>query len=356
MRHLARAARRLWCGLVLVYCPALAAQAPSEQDEPKVAPLFVSNDTVPMALSADFRAISKDRDTLNPKSYPAVLTVPSPDGKVDTLRVDLSLRGHFRRSRLGCDIPPLRVRFPKDEKEERKGSLFKGQSSLKLTTHCNTKSKDFEQYILQEYLVYRAYNVLTDVSFRARLVHMTYRQSGDTGSIATRFAFFIEDDGKMAKRNGGTLDKTQGATWEDIKHETGTRLSVFEYFIGNTDWSLPYLHNVRLVRQEGGPYDAAPYDFDWSGVVNAKYAFPDYRLPIKSVRQRLYRGACRSAQDLAPIFDQFRAQREAIYQLYRSAPGLDPGQLKSTLQYYDDFYRLLDSPGKVRDEFAGACG
>ncbi len=346
----------LWCGAALLNSPALPGQAPADESEPKVAPLFASNDTLPMALAADFRAIAKDRDTLNPKSYPAVLIVPAANGKVDTLRVELALRGHFRRSRLGCDFPPLDVRFPKEAKEARSGTLFQGQSSLKLTTHCNTKSKDFEQYILQEYLAYRVYNLLSEVSFRARLVHMTYRQTGDTGVMATRFAFFIEDDGKMAKRNGGKLDKSQGATWEDLKPETATLISVFEYFIGNTDWSLPYLHNIRLVRREGQPYDAAPYDFDWSGVVNAKYAKPDYRLPIKTVRERLYRGACRSAQDLAKTFDLFRSHREAIYQLYRTAPGLDPGEVKSSLQYYEDFYRFADNPGKVRDEFAGACG
>jgi hypothetical protein len=331
--------------------PGQGAPEPAKPKPP--GPLFTSDSTLVIGLIADFGAIAKDRDTLNPKRYPGVLLVQGTGNHPDSLQVELQTRGHFRRSRLGCDVPPLRVRFPK---EGTAGDVFQGQHSLKLTTHCNSKGKDFEQYVLLEFLGYRVYNLLTDLSFRARLARVTYREPNDTAPRAARYGFFIEDDEAMAKRGGGKLEKTKGARFEDLDRENGTLIGVFEYFIGNTDWSVPFLHNIRLVRRDLGTFYAVPYDFDWSGVVDARYAKPDVRLPIKSVRDRLYRGPCRTPQDLEPVLAKFRADREGIYQLYRTLPGLEPDRVKSALRYYDDFYRTIDEPALVKREFGLACG
>ena len=45
---------------------------------------------------------------------------------------------------------------------------------------------------------------------------------------------------------------------------------LFEYFIGNTDFSFNGLHNGELVlRPNGAPLTPIGYDFDFSGAVNA---------------------------------------------------------------------------------------
>jgi len=330
--------------------PAVWAQEKSHGGAP--APLFGSDSTLTLTLTADFRAIAKDRDTIARNPHSAVLSYTGLDARVVALNVEVRTRGHFRLKRATCDFPPLRLTFPKAELDK---TLFERQRSLKLVTHCDNKSAEYEQYVLQEYLVYRVYNRLTDLSFRARLARVTYRDLVDSSARSVKYAFFIEDDQEMAKRTGTRVAKTQGARFDDLDHDQGTLLAVFEYFIGNTDWSLPYLHNIRLVRREEGSYYPVPYDFDWSGAVNTRYAKPDPRLPIRSVRERLYRGPCRTTDELAPVFARFKQEREAIYRLYQEQPDLAGGNARSTVEYFEDFYRLLDNPGRLKEQFRVAC-
>jgi len=130
---------------------------------------------------------------------------------------------------------------------------------------------------------------------------------------------------------------------------------VFEYMIANTDWSVAGLHNIVLTEDTSGTIYPVPYDFDWSGVISTPYARPDARLPITSVRQRLFRGYCRSADQFAAIFARFNDRKDAIYTLYRSQVGADPKRVEQALRYYDDFYRVINDPKLVRREFLQAC-
>ena len=67
-------------------------------------------------------------------------------------------------------------------------------------------------------------------------------------------------------------------------------LAVFEYLIGNTDWSVPYQHNIRLLTVPAikNPVPV-PYDFDQAGLVEAFYALPSENIGVASVRERVYR-------------------------------------------------------------------
>ena len=69
-----------------------------------------------------------------------------------------------------CDFVPLRVEFPK---QETAGTAFEGQTALKLGTHCRG-DKVYENYTIREYLTYRLFNLITPLSFRARLGRATY--------------------------------------------------------------------------------------------------------------------------------------------------------------------------------------
>ena len=131
---------------------------------------------------------------------------------------------------------------------------------------------------------------------------------------------------------------------------------MLEYFVGNTDWSVWALHNIVLVmRPQSSLPLAVPYDFDWSGVINAPYARPDERLPIRSVRDRLYRGYCRTAEELTPVLRRFDEKKDAIYDLYRNQEGLDPKMRDDALKYYDEFYKTIDDPKAVKRTFIDDC-
>src|SRR4029079_18671791 len=122
-------------------------------------------------------------------------TLTDPGGQA--LTVALSPRGITRRATDICDFPPLHVRFASAPPAS---SMFAGQKSLKLVTHCRSGAS-FQQYVLLEYAAYRMYNVLTPHSFRVRLANVDYR-GADGRPIVSRIGYFIEDLGDVAKRNG----------------------------------------------------------------------------------------------------------------------------------------------------------
>jgi hypothetical protein len=144
--------------------------------------------------------------------------------------------------------------------------------------------------------------------------------------------------------------------FKDVDADALTMAMVFEYMVGNTDFSIYALHNVVLVRNQARTIYTVPYDFDMSGLVNASYAIPDKAFGIKTVRDRLYRGPCRPLDALEPVLARFREQKDAIYALYDSLPELDRSQRNDARDYLDEFYRMLDREGSVRGTFVtGQC-
>jgi hypothetical protein len=178
--------------------------------------------------------------------------------------------------------------------------------------------------------------------------------TGDANKTVEAPAFFLEDDDDLAARMGMKAMEMQGASFSDLAPELAARMSVFLYMIGNTDWSLPYLHNIRLFDRMGVMV-AVPYDFDWSGMVDAPYAMPDARLAIRSVRDRLWRGPCLPTEVIQAALKPYDEKKAAIYQLYTGAQGLDPKLLKSSTEYLDEFYKIIGNPKEVEREMRQVC-
>ena len=150
----------------LLLCAAL--RAPAQQDSrPPRARLFDAPEALPLTLTADFNALSKDRGE-SKQVHAGVLTSVRPAGDSVALDVRLRTRGHFRLQRRTCDFPPLKVSF---DKQQVKHTAFAGQGGLKLVVHCQDRDS-YEQNLLQEYLLYRVFNLITEKSFRARLAHV----------------------------------------------------------------------------------------------------------------------------------------------------------------------------------------
>ena len=222
-----------------------------------------------------------------------MLTVAAADGAPRNIAVKLSARGHFRRMARNCGVVPLRVEFPKDGMA---GTPFDGQTTLKLGTGCED-SKEYEQITLREYLQYPLFNLVTPLSFRARLARATYVDEKSKKKSAARYALFIEHENDVARRAEGRVVELPRIVFKDLDDETLTRMMLFEYMIGNTDMSIWALHNVRLIQKPDRTLIAVPYDFDLSGFVHAPYAIPDRRLGLRSVVDRKYRGPCRTTEE-----------------------------------------------------------
>jgi len=312
--------------------------------------LFGSDEPLEFTLTADFKATFKSRDTLNVKAQKATLTVKDSSGAAVAIPIEIAPRGHFRLRSDVCNFPPIRLIFSDSGK---KGTPFGGQKSLKLGTHCNQKDKEYAEIPVREYAAYETLNMLTDWSYKARLAKVTYVQSGDEKDAVTKYGLLIEDEGDMAKRNGGRIFTVRGGTFADMDPQQTATISVFAYYLGNTDWSLYSLHNIRLVIT-GDRYVPVPYDFDWSGVVYSRYAKPDPRLGIPTVQDRLYRGPCLTPNDLAPVLAKYNEHRQDIKALYTRLP-LDDGYRRRAMDYIEDFYHVIGDQRQVKRELIEPC-
>jgi hypothetical protein len=327
-------------------------QAPPDSAEPRSrSRLFDVEEPLDLRLTADFGAIAKQRGT-EKKDQPGVLSYVASTGDSVRLDVPLRTRGHFRLKT--CQYPPLKVAFDKAQKAH---TIFAHEgSSLKLTVQCRG-GRSYANYLLEEYLIYRVYNLLTERSFRVRLARVTYADAKGKDAPEMRRAYFVEDDDRMARRNKAEVLDQKGVSQNDVDFEQMGLVAVFQYLIGNTDWAVSALHNIVLIRDSTGVVYPVPYDFDWSGVIWTPYAQPDPILGIRTVRERTFRAGCRTPEELAPLFARFNAQKEAIYALYRGleSEGLEPKRIAQALDYYDEFYKIINDAGRTRREFMWSC-
>ncbi len=239
-------------------------------------PLFAGDAPLALTIKADFKAINKDKSEKSARRFAGTIAVAGTDAIVP---IELSSRGHFRLMSGACTWVPLRVQF---DRKAAAGTVFDGQSTLKLVTHCRDNDV-FEQHVLREYLPYRIYSIVSPMAFRARLARVTYVDPGGR-TIATRYGMFIEDDADLARRAEARSIELPRVMFRDLDQESLMRMALFEYMIANTDVSIIKLHNVKLLVTEQRTIYPVPYDFDFSGLVNAPYANPDPKLGIATVR------------------------------------------------------------------------
>jgi hypothetical protein len=310
-------------------------------------PLFRDATPLSLQLQTDLRALFRDRGDERAE-HDAILRFS--DGQSSrSLNVELRTRGIFRLKR--CPFPPLRLDLPKEKVEN---TPFEGQNKLKLVTHCQS-DRLYERNLLREYALYRAFNAVTDTSFRVRLARLTYIDSSRSDTLE-RYGFLIESDLELAQRIGAQVFEASHV--HDLVTDASymTLVSVFQYLIGNTDWSVWVRHNIAVLRSTADPnvLFAVPYDFDFSGAVNAPYAAPPPQLPIRSVRERLYRGYCQPESVLAGVLERFRSAKDSIYAAVRTVPDLSERDVRSILDYFDDFFRSLER-GALQREFTRGC-
>jgi hypothetical protein len=316
-------------------------------------PLFESDE--PIEITIEFPLRDLLREAADRPVVDAVASYTSASGEVTSLSVKMSTRG---RSRLGvCRFPPLALSVKKKAAE---GTIFEGQKSLKIVTHCRSNVL-YRDYLLQEYGIYAALNVLDDASFRVRLLNVTYRDSTNPEFEIAEQAFFIESVGEVASRNGLERKKTPEISISQLDGSYAALTAMFQYMIGNTDWSVRKseegsncCHNGRALGPAGEKtgWMVIPYDFDQAGLVNAEYAMPAAQLRLRSVRQRLWRGRCVHngyLDNLIVLFNEKRGEIESELVMSGSR------QEKSAKKYIDGFYKLINDPKKRQKFIDKSC-
>jgi len=310
--------------------------------------LFDSDEVLIIKLSGDIKSLTSDRSE-DMDYHPMKLSYEA-NGSLISIPLKVKTRGHFRRTMGNCLYPPLLLNF--SEKDTPENSTFNGQNKLKLVTPC----KD-ERYVVHEYLVYKLYNLITPKSFKARLVKVVYDDTVKHKQSEQLFGMILEDDDQMAARNNSTIIKDKIVRPEQTNTGDFLKMAVFEYLIGNTDWSVQYTQNVELMETDSLslPFPV-PYDFDMSGIVGTPYSKPAAELHLSSTRERRYRGYC--MEDVSAFddtFNLFNQSKEDIYAVYKDCPWLSDGYKKSTLKYLADFYETINDEKSVRTAFTYPC-
>lgn len=310
-------------------------------------PLFRSEEILHLDLEADYKAVFSSTD--DSTYFPARITLTDNGGKKRIVEISIRTRGITRRQKSVCSFSPLRLNFPK---KEMKNTPFEGQNAIKLVTHCD-KPEQYEQNTIMEYLIYRAYNVLTDSSFKVRPAIINYIYSDNPQDTVRKFAFFIEREKHLEERLQGAEIEAGKIHPDRLEPFQTCLVDMFQYMIGNTDYSIYEVHNVVLFADTSGNSNVypVPYDFDWSGLVSAKYASPNPVLNTEHVSDRVYRGLWKEPATVKQVIAVFNQKKTEIYQIFEGNEFLEDKEKKEAIRYLDEFYWIINNQRQVQTEF-----
>jgi len=339
--------------LLFLLCSATAPAQYTDSDQP----LFASHDILKVRIEAPLSTLIKERP--EEKYLDGMFYYIDANGQEQALDLKIRTRGKYRLQKKTCNFPPLRLNFKKGQVKE---TEFANQDKLKLVSHCQTRKKSFEQLVLREYLAYRIYQLLTDRSFGARLMHINYIDTEDDGKAIAKYGFVIEDDDNIGERLGLSRATIHSIEPVELDARLANLVAVYLYMIGNTDYSLVLgpagdecCHNSMLYTAGAAPYMPIPYDFDFSGIVDAPYASPNPRFRLRSVKNRLYRGRCINNELLDGTFAFFMEKETDIRALIDELAGLDENNRNQVTRYIDGFFEEIQNAKKIQQKFINRC-
>ena len=326
-----------------------AAAKPGDPD-----PLFESDETLHVTLAAPLSTMVRERSAED--ELQGTLSYADRGGETVTFDVKLRARGHSRHQI--CDLPPLWLNL---KKSQVKDTLFDKQDKLKLAVHCKD-SERYEQTLLREYVAYRILNLATPLSFRVRLLRVTWLDTEGHRDQQVRYAFLLEHKNRLGKRIGRKDLKIEETSVAAVDPGHLNLTSLFQFLIGNTDFSPiakpeynECCHNYVLFSNDRDLLLAIPYDFDQSGLVNAPYAMPGHQFEIRNVRQRVYRGRCQNNDRVEDSIDRFKAVRNNIFALIETQDGLTRSVRDLLADYVQQFYDIADDPRRVKRLMTTKC-
>ncbi|RME04322.1 MAG: hypothetical protein D6816_09820 [Bacteroidetes bacterium] len=308
--------------------------------EKSIFDLMTYREVLDLTLEADFTTLRKNK--LKDYTYPARLSFEDEEGNRQNWSLKISVRGAFRRVHC-ADMPPLRLNFKKSELKAAGLAKF---DDLKLVTQCLSDEERSADMVLREYLAYKMFNEISPYSYRVQLVRITYKDL-QTGERRRQWAFLIEDTAQLRHRveaKKPDTDAIYNLPVDAFHHEHEKIVAMFQYFIGNTDWSLTTLRNLKLMEKHG-KYIIVPYDFDFSGLVAAPYAAVSSEYGALSTRDRIYLGFPEDLEDLHVAQAILLGHRPKFEKMIRKFKYLSPASRRDMLDFLDSYY---DNPEEVR--------
>lgn len=286
-----------------------------------------------MTIEADLDSLKNSRRTDDYQK--AYLTFKDKDKNVQSWKMKLRTRGKFRRKI--CAMPPLKMKF---KKAELAAAGFNDFNDMKLVTHCVDNKEEAKNLLMKEYLAYQMYGELTENSYRTQLVRITYKDI-KTGRKFKNWGFLIEDTAQLAARMEAEKCDCWGTNENDFQHGTPELVALFQYMIGNEDYRVDALKNVKTFRKNG-QLIPVPYDFDFSGLVNAPYAVPNVDYDMAAVTDRAYLGSVESLTKLHSTKALFHAKQDDFQQMIAAFKKLNNDEKSVMTAYLNDFFQNMD--------------
>jgi hypothetical protein len=223
----------------------------------RATPLFDDTTVIEATLEGPLQVLMDDTDSR--EQLPFLLRA---GGMEHAIKVRLRGKSRLRV----CDFLPMRLNFKKSEVE---GTLFEGLDKLKLVVPCHASDRA-EKNLIEEYAVYRIFSLLTPASYRVRLLQITFTDSGHDDDGIRMHAFLLEPAGQLAERLGGQESELPEVALDWLDSDHMALVYVFQYLIGNVDWSLVRPHEEEACCHNGTLIETdakmiyVPYDFDLS--------------------------------------------------------------------------------------------
>lgn len=316
--------------------------------------LFDSDKLLEITLKFDLTTFLKK----NPKTgyLDAVITFHLSENDSLNRNIKVKDRGNYRFE--NCDFPPMELNFKRAIHAYPDSANIK---KLKLVTHCKTGTAQSE-YVLREYLVYKMFNLLTDTSFRVRLLRITYIDTRKSRKPVVQYGFFLEPIKVLAERTNSTILKATNLTQKHIVPEVMDKVSIFNYMVANWDWTVPLQHNIAIIKpmvlDNSGLGLAVPYDFDLTGVVNVDYAVTPPEYNLKSIRDRVFLGICRSRVVFEKDLKYFLSKKNEFYALINDFTYLNEKSKKDITSFLDEFFNQIEKQkdfDNLLDYLLNAC-
>lgn len=327
--------------IILFFCATLMFAQDTENN------LFSSNKILETKIAFAPKKLRKSNNDTLYFDTPLMYKV---GGEWKEMEVGIRARGNFRRAT--CYYPPVKVDL---KKKQTKTTIFQGQKKLKLVLPCK-QQKDKNDNILKELMVYKLLELVTPYHFKTRRLTIEFTdQNKKKTKVETLNGFFIEDDKKVAKRaEGKVLERFIHPMAMDS--DASIRNALFQYMIGNTDFSTAYQHNGKLL-YSGKKIIPLPYDFDMSGFINPSYAVVNETLGISSIRDRKYRGFKRAEEDFQKVRKDFIDQKQAMFDLMKSyeADFEDPKEFSEAYGYIESFFDIIEDDSQFQSNIINAA-
>lgn len=323
---------------------------------------FSINDTLPIpydffndarpfhcTMEFDIKSYQKSRSG---EYIPVTMTYYDLDSVPLEKNFRVKARGTFRKDY--CGFPPLWLNIRKDRMQFEQ---LEDVKKMKVVTHCRG-GKAYNQYVLKEYLVYKIYNLISPYSFKVRLTEIKYIDTGRKNRTYTHWAFIIEPEALMAKRMNAVPLKYDNLSLYHCDSIHTNIMTLFQYLIGNTDYSITGRHNIKLIK-ENNPFKyypiPVPYDFDFSGIVNTHYAVPNETITVNGVTERYFLGPCRKTEEYDQALNVLLENEEKIFQLIEEFPFLQATDKNEIVRYLKSFFEKAKKKNFISLEIQSTC-